>query len=83
MYIPATAITLDTAARQLADGNAAIESGQLVFSFEQTGQVDSSAVACLLAWKRLARQRNARLDFQHLPENLTHLIKLYGVAELL
>ena len=83
MFTPATAFTHATAAQQLSAGIAAIESGQSVFSFEQTGQIDSSAVACLLAWKRHALACSVNLEFVHLPENLTHLIQLYGVAGLM
>jgi phospholipid transport system transporter-binding protein len=83
MFTPASAFTHETAAQQLSAGIAAIDSGQSVFSFEQTGQIDSSAVACLLAWKRHALVRKVKLEFQHLPENLNHLIQLYGVAELM
>ena len=83
MFTPAPAFTHETAAQQLSAGIAAIDAGQSVFSFEQTGQIDSSAVACLLAWKRHARDRSVGLEFQHLPDNLNHLIQLYGVAELM
>jgi len=83
MFTPASSLTHETAAQQLAAGIKAIESGQAVFSFEQITQIDSSAVACLLAWKRHAFQHHVKLEFQQLPVNLTHLIQLYGVAELM
>ena len=83
MFTPASAFTHETAARELAAGIAAIDAGQTGFTFAQTGNIDSSAVACMLAWKRHAQQRGVRLEFQNLPGNLTHLIQLYGVAEFL
>jgi phospholipid transport system transporter-binding protein len=83
MFTPASAFTHETAARELAAGLAAIESGQASFTFSQTTSIDSSAVACMLAWKRHAQQRAVKLEFQNLPANLTHMIQLYGVAEFL
>jgi len=83
MFTPASAFTHETAAAELAAGIAAINAGQTAFAFSQTGNIDSSAVACMLAWKRHAAQHGARLEFQHLPANLTHMIELYGVADLL
>ncbi len=83
MFTPASAFTHETAAKELVAGIAAIDSGQATFTFNQTTDIDSSAVACMLAWKRHAQQRGVALSFQDLPVNLTHIIQLYGVAELL
>lgn len=83
MFTPAPAFTHETAARELVAGLAAIDAGQAAFTFSQTRNIDSSAVACMLAWKRHARQRHVELKFQDLPVNLTHMIQLYGVAEFL
>ena len=83
MFVPDVSLTHQTAAAQLVAGIAAIDAGQAEFNLEQTRQIDSSAVACLLEWKRHANQRGAKLTFQHLPQNLTHLIQLYGVEQLL
>lgn len=81
MFIPATAFTYETSASELAAGMAAINAGQSSFIFSQTAQIDSSAVACMLAWKRHAGQRGVKLEFQNVPANLMNLIQLYGVAE--
>ena len=83
MFTPAPQLTHENAREQLEAGLAAVAAGQNVISLQQTGTIDSSAVACLLAWQRQAQQRGARLELTHLPANLTHLIQLYGVAELL
>jgi phospholipid transport system transporter-binding protein len=83
MFTPATAFTHETAAKQLAAGLAAIDAGQTAFTFSTTGTIDSSAVACMLAWKRHAQQRKVVLEFQDLPANLTNLIRLYEVTDLL
>lgn len=83
MFTPATTFTHETAAKQLTAGLAAIDAGQTTFKFSATGTIDSSAVACMLAWKRHAQRRKAALDFQDLPANLTNLIRLYEVSNLL
>ncbi|MBC8023506.1 MAG: STAS domain-containing protein [Burkholderiales bacterium] len=45
--------------------------------------VDSSAVALLLEWRRMALARGKTLVFENLPANLLALAQLYGVAELI
>lgn len=82
MYRPASALTLAAAAEQLAAGLAALDAGQDTFDFSQTSSIDSSAVACMLAWQRHARQCGLTLKFEQLPVNLADLIDLYGVADL-
>ena len=82
VYRPALALTLATAAGELAAGLAALDAGQDAFSFSQTSSIDSSAVACMLSWQRHARQRGMTLKFEQVPVNLTHLTDLYGVADL-
>lgn len=83
MFTPATELNHGNISQQLAQGIAAIDAGQTTIEFNQTNNIDSSAVACLLAWKRHAQQRGASLEFQSVPANLTNLIALYGVAEFL
>jgi len=83
MFTPAAIFTHETAARELAAGIAAIDSGQASFTFSQTGNIDSSAVACMLAWKRHALERKVDLKFVDMPVNLNHMIQVYGVAEFM
>lgn len=45
--------------------------------------VDSSAVALLLAWKREARRQGRTLAIVDLPDNIKSLATLYGVIEFL
>jgi phospholipid transport system transporter-binding protein len=49
----------------------------------EVAELDSSALALLLAWLREAKKRNGNLSFTRLPEGLTTIASLYGVAELL
>ena len=77
------ALTLANVAAVLRDGNAAIGEGVRTVDLAEVGELDSSALALLLAWLREARRHNRSLEFANLPEGLTTIARLYGVAELL
>jgi phospholipid transport system transporter-binding protein len=77
------ALTLATVAGLLGEGKAAIAGGARTVDLGEVGELDSSALALLLAWLREAKRHNAELGFTRLPEGLTTIAKLYGVAELL
>jgi phospholipid transport system transporter-binding protein len=83
IFAPAAVFTHDNAMQQMAAGIAAIDAGQTSVSFSQTTQIDSSAVVCMLAWQKHAKQRGATLGFADMPTNLSNLIALYGVNEFL
>ena len=83
MFTPDPRVTHQNASLQLSAGITAIDAGQTIISFAQTTSMDSSAVVCMLAWQRHALRRGVRLQFQQLPSNLTNLITLYGVTDLL
>ena len=54
----------------------------LTIDFAGVGDIDSSAVALLLEWRRQAASLGKRLAFVNLPGNLLALANLYGVADL-
>jgi phospholipid transport system transporter-binding protein len=56
---------------------------RLTIDFSAITGVDSSAVALLLEWRRLALAHGKVLEFVNLPANLMALAELYGVAELI
>lgn len=56
---------------------------RLTIDFSRITGVDSSAVALLLEWRRVALARGKQLAFVNLPPNLLALAELYGVAELI
>lgn len=56
---------------------------RLTIDFTAITEVDSSAVALLLEWRREAARRGKALQFANLPANLLSLADLYGVTELL
>lgn len=83
MFVPAQALTFDTAKGVLDAGLRAIGAGQQVIDLAQVSRVDSSAVAVLLAWQRAALERSVPLRFTNPPVSLASLATLYGVADLL
>lgn len=56
---------------------------RLTIDFASIGAVDSSAVALLLEWRRLAQRMGKKLVFVNLPEPLVALATLYGVEDLI
>ncbi len=76
-------VTLATVAALLEEGRAQIADGARTVDLGGIEELDSSALAMLLAWLREAKQRERELAFENLPEGLTTIARLYGVAELL
>jgi phospholipid transport system transporter-binding protein len=83
MRVDAEQITNANAAALLDAGRASIRSGDLSFDLGAVRQVDSAAVALLLAWQREAAARQARIELANVPAALTSLAALYGVDALL
>jgi len=76
-------LTLADVAAALNEGNQAIGEGVSSIDLAEVGELDSSALALLLAWLREAKRQNHSLTFANLPQGLTTIASLYGVAELL
>jgi phospholipid transport system transporter-binding protein len=77
------ALTLAHVAALLDEGKAAIGAGARSVDLAGVGELDSSALALLLAWLREARRQGRELAFANLPQGLTTIARLYGVADLL
>jgi phospholipid transport system transporter-binding protein len=75
--------TLSEVAALLEQGREQIKGGARIVDLGELGELDSSALAVLLAWLREARDRNRELVFARLPDGLSAIARLYGVAELL
>ena len=73
-------LVLDHATRLLAEGEAAIGAGSTIFDLSGVGRMDSSALSLLLALRRRADAKS--LQFCNVPESLTSLARLYGIADL-
>lgn len=51
--------------------------------FANVTDIDTSTISLILEWKRRAQKENQSLKFVNFPANLTTLMQLYGVAELI
>ena len=76
-------ITMAGAAFALAEASKAIAAGETELQLDGLDGSDSSAVAVLVACRRLARQAGNRLSLAGMPASLASLAKLYGVDALL
>jgi phospholipid transport system transporter-binding protein len=82
LYVSGPA-TLATAARLLEEARAPLAGGVRAVDLGEVTELDSSLLAVLFAWMREARERGQGLELQRVPQDLTSLAQLYGVAELL
>ncbi|MDF3833722.1 STAS domain-containing protein [Cupriavidus basilensis] len=78
-----TSLTNRNAAAVLRDGLARLAQGEARVDCSGLTQVDSAAVAVLLAWQRDAASRGQSLAIVGAPAQLADLVKLYGVDSLL
>jgi phospholipid transport system transporter-binding protein len=76
-------MVIATAAELREAGEAALVGGVSVVDLGDVAEADSSAVAVLLAWTRIATDRGQRLAIIGVPQGVRSLAALYGVAELL
>ncbi|KWR91637.1 STAS domain-containing protein [Cupriavidus sp. IDO] len=76
-------LTNRNAAAVLRDGLARVAQGETQVDCGALTQVDSSAVAVLLAWQRAASARSQSLALNGVPAQLAELASLYGVDSLL
>ena len=83
MYQTGSTITMNTAKAALDAGLRAIAHGETEFDLAALTDVDSAAVATLLAWQRAAAALGRTLVLHHLPQNLQTLAQLYGADALL
>ncbi|MCG5262327.1 STAS domain-containing protein [Cupriavidus gilardii] len=78
-----TSLTNRNAAAVLRDAAARVAQGEAQIDCSALGQVDSSAVAVMLALHRDAAARGQSLAFVGVPQQLAALASLYGVDTLL
>lgn len=83
MLSPGNSLTNQNAAAVLRDGLARVAQGDVEVDCTGLGQVDSSAVAVLLAWHRAAVARGQALVLRGVPAQLAQLASLYSVEGLL
>ena len=67
---------LDEGRRHLAEGVRTVDLGEVT-------EMDSAALALVLAWLRDAKAAGRAINFANLPESLQTIARLYGVDSLL
>ena len=76
-------LTNQNAAWVLEEGKQLFAADGVAVDLGGVTEVDSAAVSLLLEWRRAAEQRNQRIKFLNLPDNLKSLAELYGVTEFI
>jgi phospholipid transport system transporter-binding protein len=78
-----TPMTMANASALLAAGRSALQPGLMVFDLSAVREADSSALAVMLGWLRVADASRSTVRFARIPEGVRSLAELYGVADLL
>jgi phospholipid transport system transporter-binding protein len=76
-------LTNRNAAQVLRDGLVRLAQGEVQVDCSGLTQIDSAAVAVLLAWQREAVRHQRTLEVRNPPQQLTSLAHVYGVDSLL
>ena len=76
-------ITMAGATAALAEASKAIAAGETEFQLDGLDSSDSSAVAVLVACRRIAQHAGRPIRFADMPASLASLAKLYGVDQVL
>lgn len=76
-------MTLDGAAALLAEGAGGIAESRVEFDLSGVTDVDSSGLAVIFGWQRVAARSGKSLRIHHPPRSLLNLAEMYGVEELI
>ena len=80
---PLGALTMNTVVSQMAVLDDIEEAGSVTIDLSGVTDVDSAAVALLIAWYRTAQMRQIRVTLTAIPERLSRLLAVYGLTEIL
>ncbi len=76
-------IVIDNVRVLLEDGRGYCVADDVTVDFSGADDVDSSALALILEYRRAAQSAGKRLRVSNLPANLNTLAELYGVTDLI
>lgn len=77
------ALTMDCAAATERDGAEAIAAGGVrEVDLAQVVEADSSGIAVIFSWTRLAQSLGVTLNFVNMPQSLLSLAAVYDVEDL-
>jgi len=82
MRIDTDTITNQNAMQVVQAGQSALLAGDCVIDFSGVLRCDTAALACVLAWLRLAHANGKTLQLVAVPKELQSLATLYGVQAL-
>lgn len=82
IYTAPATMRMDSALAIEAQGLAAIARGVQRFDLSALTDLDSSAVAVLLSWRRAAQARRQPIEYVGATPSLLQLAELYGVTAL-
>jgi phospholipid transport system transporter-binding protein len=77
------AILMDSVGKLLDNGRARCAANDVVLDFSGATEVDSSALALILEYRRAAESAGKRLSIVNVPASLKTLADLYGVTDLI
>ncbi len=76
-------VRIDTVTTLLQTSVPSFSQARSVVDFSEVTDIDSSALALMLQWRRDAESAGSQVHFVHVPDNLRVLAELYGVTFLL
>ena len=76
-------VTLANVADVLRQGSEELRAGVRTIDLGEVTELDSSLLAALFAWMRVATSSGADVSFENVPQGLMTVAQLNGVAELL
>lgn len=79
----AGAVVIDSARKLLEEGRGYCLSNDVVIDFADAKEMDSSALALILEYRRAAESAGKRVSVSNLPASLKTLADLYGVTDLI
>jgi len=77
------AIVIDSVGALLENGREHCALNDLTLDFSGASELDSSALALILDYRRAAEAAGKRLEVSNLPASLKTLADLYGVTDLI
>lgn len=79
----AGAVVIDSARALFEDGRGYCVANDVAVDFSAVDEVDSSALALILEYRRAAESAGKRVTVSNLPASLKTLADLYGVTDLI
>ena len=79
----AGAVVIDSARQLLEDGRGYCVANDVAVDFSGVTELDSSALALFLEYRRAAESAGKRVSVSNLPASLKTLADLYGVTDLI